>query len=284
MSVADDRRRRETDMSAWPLVGGMSAKIVLNRARAAIALLAPLLLWGITLASAAEIKVLAGSAVTPVMADLIPAFEQSSGHKVVPDFDGAIGTMTNRLLKGEAADVAIVSGEQIDKLVREGKVVAGSRIDIAKVGVGVFVRSGAAKLDISSVEAFKRAMLTAKSIGYNDPAAGAPVSIYLIGLFERLGIASEMKAKTIAFKQRSERFEAVARGDVEIGFNQMSEIVAVSNVDLVGPLPPPIQQYTLFASGIVGTGNEKDASGAFVRFINSRSAQAIWKSKGFEAP
>lgn len=255
-----------------------------NGARPAIALLIPLLLLGSTLAKAAEIKVIAGSAVTPVMAELVPAFEKSTGHKVLPDFDGAIGTMTDRLLKGEVADVAIVSGGQIDNLVREGKVVAGSRNDIAKVGVGIFVRKGAVKPDISTVEAFKHAMLAAKSIGYNDPAAGAPVSIYLIGLFERLGIASEMKQKTTAFKQRSERFEAVARGDVEIGFNQISEIVAVPNVDLVGPLPPPIQQYTLFASGIVAAGSQKDAGSAFVGYISSPSAQAIWKAKGFEAP
>lgn len=259
-------------------------RILTNGARATFGSCGAILLLGVTIATAAEIKVIAGSAITPVMSELVPAFEKTSGHKVVSDFDGAIGAMTSRLLKGEAADVAIVSGEQIDTLVREGKVVAGSRTDIAKVGVGLFVRKGAAKPDVGSVEAFKHAMLTAKSIGYNDPAAGAPVSIYLIGLFERLGIASEMKQKTTAFKQRSERFEAVARGDVEIGFNQISEIVVVPNVDLVGPLPPPIQQYTLFASGIVAAGSQKDAGAAFVRYISSPSAQAIWKAKGFEAP
>lgn len=259
-------------------------RTLMNTLRPTLSSLVALLLGGITIAAAAEIKVIAGSAVTPVMSDLIPAFERASGHKVLSDFDGAIGEMTNRLLKGEAADVAVVSGEQIDTLMREGKVVAGSRIDIARVGVGLFVRKGAAKPDISSVEAFKQAMLTSKSIGYNDPAAGAPVSIYLIGLFERLGIASEMKQKTTAFKQRSERFEAVARGDVEIGFNQISEIVAVPNVDFVGPLPPPIQRYTLFASGIVAAGSQKDAGAAFVQYINSPSARAIWKAKGFESP
>lgn len=259
-------------------------RILLNKLRPTLSSLVALLLGGITIAAAADIKVIAGSAVTPVMSELIPAFERSSGHKVLSDFDGAIGEMTNRLLKGEAADVAIVSGEQIDTLVREGKVVAGSRTDIAKVGVGLFVRKGAARPDISSVEAFNHAMLTVKSIGYNDPAAGAPVSIYLIGLFERLGIASEMKQKTTAFKQRSERFEAVARGDVEIGFNQISEIVAVPNVDLVGPLPAQIQRYTLFASGIVAAGIQKDAGAAFVQYITSPSAKAIWKAKGFESP
>jgi molybdate transport system substrate-binding protein len=179
-----------------------------------------------TVAAAADIKVVAGSAVTPVMSELIAGFERSSGHRVRSDFDGAIGAMTDRILKGESADVIIVSGAQIDTLIRQARVVPQSRVDLAKVGVGVFVRQGAPRPDIASVDAFKRAMQAAKSIGYNDPAAGAPVGIYLLELFERLGIAADMKGKTTVFKQRSERFEAVARGDVEIGFNQISEIVA----------------------------------------------------------
>ncbi len=236
------------------------------------------------LASAADIKVLGGSAVIPAMAKLIPKFEQSSGHKVRTDFDGAIGAMTDRVRKGEVADVVIVSGVQIDSLMREGKVVPGSRRDIAKVGVGVFVRKGARKPDISSVEAFKRVLSAAKSIGYNDPAAGAPVSLYLIDLFNRLGIAVEMESKTVVFKKRSERFEAVARGEVEIGFNQISEIVAAPGVDLVGPLPPAIQRYTLFSSGVVETGKQHATGSEFIRFISSPQARDVWQSKGFEAP
>jgi molybdate transport system substrate-binding protein len=235
-------------------------------------------------ATAAQIKVLSGSAIETAMAVLIPQFEKSSGHKVISDFNGAIGAMADRIQKGDAADVAIVSGLQIEMLEKQGKVISGSRTDIARVGVGLFVRKGAAKPDISSVDAFKRTMLAAKSIGWNDPAAGAPVSIYMIGVLERLGIADVMKPKTVAFKQRSERFEAVARGDVEIGFNQISEIIAAPGVDLVGSLPAPIQNYTLFAGGIVATSKEQNAAKALIRFISSPVVQEIWKSKGFDAP
>jgi molybdate transport system substrate-binding protein len=235
-------------------------------------------------ASAAKVRILSGSAIETVMRDLIPKFELSSGHKVTFDFNGTIGGMTERVQKGEAADVVIVSGPQIETLEMQGKVVAGSRVDIARVGVGLFVRKGAPKPDISTVEAFKRTMLAARSIGWNDPAAGAPVSIYMVGVLERLGIAAEMQSKTVAFKQRSERFEAVARGDVEIGFNQISEIIAAPGVELIGPLPAPIQNYTLFAAGIVASGKEHDAAKALIRFVSSPAAEAVWKAKGFDPP
>jgi molybdate transport system substrate-binding protein len=187
------------------------------------------------------------------------------------DLDGAIGAMADRVSKGEVADVVIVSGAQFEALMGEAKVVAGSRTDIGKVGIGVFVGKGAQKPDISSVEALERILHAARSIGYNDPAAGAPVGVYLIELFERLGIASEMSRKTVVFKQRSERFEAVARGDVEIGFNQVSEIVVAPGVDLVGPLPAPVQRYTLFSCGIVASGRTGGWQG--IRCIHCRAGQ-----------
>jgi molybdate transport system substrate-binding protein len=234
-------------------------------------------------AAAVELKVLSGSGVQPVMIEVIPKFEQATGHKVTFDY-GTVGGMAERVQKGEAADVIIASGPQIEALEKEGKVAKGSRADLGRTGVGLFVRKGAPKPDISSVEAFKRAMLAARSIGWNDPAAGAPVSIYMIGLFERLGIADEMKPKTTAFKQRSERFEAVARGDVEIGFNQVSEILAAPGVDLVGPLPAAIQHDTLFAAAAVATSKQHGAAQALIRFISSQAAQSIMRAKGFETP
>jgi len=274
------------DSLRWEKFGFSLEEIMIRTSSAAVAaaISSALFISTADAATAAQIKVLSGSAIETAMAVLIPQFEKSSGHKVISDFNGAIGAMADRIQKGEAADVAIVSGLQIEMLEKQGKVISGSRTDIAKVGVGLFVRKGAAKPDISSVDAFKRTMLAAKSIGWNDPAAGAPVSIYMIGVLERLGIADVMKPKTVAFKQRSERFEAVARGDVEIGFNQISEIIAAPGVDLVGSLPAPIQNYTLFAGGIVATSKEQNAAKALIRFISSPVVQEIWKSKGFDAP
>jgi molybdate transport system substrate-binding protein len=127
-------------------------------------------------------------------------------------------------------------------------------------------------------------LVNENTFGCNDPDAGAPVSIYMIGVLERLGIADVMKPKTVTFKQRSERFEAVARGDVEIGFNQISEIIAAPGVDLVGPLPAPIQNFTLFTGGIVATSKEQEAAKELLRFMSSPAAQATWKTKGFDAP
>ena len=234
-------------------------------------------------AGASDLKVLAGSGVQPVMSEIIPRFESVSGHRVTFDY-GTVGGMAARIQNGEFADVIIASGPQIAELEKHSKVVSGSRADLAKTGIGIFVRKGTPKPDILSVESFKRTMLASKSIGWNDPAAGAPVSIYMLGVFERLGISQQMKPKTVAFKQRSERFEAVARGDVEIGFNQISEIVAATGVDLVGPLPASIQHYTLFSAGIVANSTNKDAARALLRFISTNEAKAVMTAKGFEEP
>ena len=234
-------------------------------------------------AAASELKVLSGSAVQPVMNEIIPQFERETGHRVTFDY-GTVGGMAARIQKGERADVIIAAGPQIAALEKEGKVILGSRTDLAKTGIGIFVRNGAPKPDIGSIDAFKRTMLAAKSIGWNDPAAGAPVSIYMLAAFERLGIAEAMKAKTVAFKERADRFGAIARGDVEIGFNQISEIVAAPGVALVGPLPAAIQNYTLFSVGIVASSTEKGAAKTLIRFISSPAVRVTMRANGFEAP
>src|SRR5437016_3006495 len=176
------------------------------------------------------------------MVALIPDFEKSSGHNVTITY-GTAGAVADRVQKGEAADVVISSGPLIDQLQAQGKVVAGSRVNLTKVGIGVFVRKGAVKPDISSADAFKRSMLAARSIAYPDPAGGGASGIYVASLLERLGIAAEMKPKT-KLSTLETLYASVASGDVEIGFNQISEILAQLTVELAGPLPPATQNYT----------------------------------------
>jgi molybdate transport system substrate-binding protein len=241
-----------------------------------------LALFGITAGStarAAEIKLLCAVALQPAMVALIPDFEKSSGHKVTIAY-GTAGAVADRVQKGEAADIAISAGPVINQLQAQGKVVADSRVTIAKVGVGVFVRKGAAKPDISSADAFKRSMLAARSIAYPDPAGGGASGIYVASLLERLGIAVEMKPKT---KPPTEvLYASVASGEVEIGFNQISEILAQPTVELAGPLPSAIQNYTQFAPGIVSGSSQIDAARALVTFLSSPAAQTVLKAKGFE--
>src|SRR3954464_4138120 len=212
-----------------------------------------LALFGITAEStarAAEIKLLSASALHPAIDALIPDFEKSSGHKLTVAY-GTAGAVADRVEKGEAADIVISSVPMIDRLHAQGKLVAGDRVIIAKVGVGVFVRKGAAKPDISSADAFKRSMLAARSIAYPDPAGRGASGIYVASLLERMGIAGEMKPKTQLLPPTEVLYGSVASGDIEIGFNQISEILAQPTVELAGPLPPEIQNYTRFAPGII---------------------------------
>src|SRR5215208_4311350 len=207
-----------------------------------------LALFGITAGStarAAEIKLLSASALHPAIDALIPDFEKSSGHKVTVAY-GTAGAVADRVQKGEAADIVLSSVPMMDRLQAQGKVATGDRVIIAKVGVGAFMRTGAAKPDISSADAFERSMLAAKSIAYPDPAGGGASGIYVASLLERLGIAAEMKPKT-KLSTLATLYANVASGEVEIGFNQVSEILAQPTVELVGPLPPAIQNLTQFA-------------------------------------
>jgi molybdate transport system substrate-binding protein len=231
-------------------------------------------------AKAAEVKLLSASALHPAIEALIPDFEKSSGYKVSVDY-GTAGAVAERVLKGEAADIILSSVQAVDRLETQGKVVAGNRVVVAKVGVGAFVRKGAAKPDISSAVAFKRAMLAARSIAYPDPAGGGASGIYVANLLERMGIAGEMKSKT-RLSTLGTLYSSVASGEVEIGFNQVSEILAQPTIELIAPLPSDIQNYTQFAPGIIIGSNQADAAKALVAFLSSPGSRTVLKAKGFE--
>jgi molybdate transport system substrate-binding protein len=259
----------------------MNRRYILSVSAKAVLGFALLGITGGIAARAAEIKLLSAVALHPAFDALIPDFEKSSGHKVTAAYGNA-GAILKRFQDGEAADLMINAAPLMDQLRAQGKVQAGDGIIIAKVGVSAFVRKGAAKPDMSSADAFKRSMLAAKSIIYPDPAGGGASGIYVAGLLERLGIAAEMKPKTKLSPSAQVLYASVANGDVEIGFNQISEVLAQPSVEFAGPLPSAIQNYTQFAPGIVIGSNQTDAARALVTFLSSPAAKTVLKAKGFE--
>jgi molybdate transport system substrate-binding protein len=213
---------------------------------------------------------------------LIPEFERSTSNKLLVEY-GAVGALTARLQKGEPGDVAILSDGQIDDLQKDGTISAATRIGIAKVGIGVFIANGTAKPDISSTEAFKRMLVSAHSISFGNPANGAPAGVYMTKLFERLGVADGMQQKIVLATSGASLLESVASGSVEIGFNQVTEIMAEGKkVQLVGPLPAEIQNYTRFAGALLATSNQKRAGAALLSYLSSREALSVMRTMGLD--
>ena len=231
-------------------------------------------------AAGAEIKVLSAGAFKQVLLALVPDFERTSGHKVTVEND-TVGALTKRIEAGEAFDLAVLTPKAVDDLAKEGKLVAGSRANLARVGVGVVVKDGTPKPDIGSVAAFKQALLAAKSVAYIDPAAGGSSGIYVAGLLDKLGIAGEVKPKAKLIPGGAVA-EHVAKGEAELGIHQISEILPVKGVTLVGPLPAEIQNYTVYAAGVGAHAKEGDAAKALIKALSGPAAAEVLKSKGME--
>src|SRR5205809_1429783 len=243
----------------------------------AIALAAP------TASDAAEIKVLTTRAMNHVLTELAGAFQRTSEHKVALIL-APPNEIRNRIVSGEIVDVAMSGGPVIEDLVQRGKIVPGGKLVLARVGIGVAVRAGAAKPDISSVEAFKRALLAAKSIVYTDPAVGGTSGIHFEKVLDRLGIAKEIKAKSILNPRAATtpNAEIVARGEAELGIQLISEIVFVPGAELLGALPGELQAMNVILAGIVTTASEPDAARALFKFLTSPAAAAVIKATGME--
>jgi molybdate transport system substrate-binding protein len=231
-------------------------------------------------AGAAEVKVLTAGAFKQVMLALVPTYEKETGNKVILDNDTA-GGLQKRIEGGEAFDVAVITPKAIDDLAAAGKIAHGSRVNIASVGVGVVVKEGAPKPDISTVEAFKRTLLAAKSVAYIDPASGGSSGIYVDKLLERLGIADQVRAKA-KLKKGGYVAELIANGEAELGVHQISEILPVKGVTLVGPLPKEIQNTTTYAAGLSATPQHKEAAQALIKMFSEPAAEALLKAKGLD--
>ena len=233
-------------------------------------------------ACAAEIKLLTAGAMRAVVVALLPDFEKQTGHKVTID-NATAGTLKKRIEEGEAFDVAIITPAVVDDLASKGKIVAGSRIDLAKVGMGVAVKEGAAVPDIGSVDAFKRMLLAAKSVAYIDPKAGGSSGIYFDKLLDRLGIGDQIRPKA-KLKQGGYVAELVASGEAEVAIHQISEIVPVKGAVLVGPLPAEVQNFTTYSAGLGAAAKDAAAAKALIQFIAGPASGPILKTKGMEKP
>ena len=233
-------------------------------------------------AHADEIRAFTSGAFTEAFLQLIPEFQRRTQHKISTSFGASMGgapdSIPSRLQRGEPADIVIMARPALDELIKQGKVVAGSAVDLVRSEIGMAVRSGAAKPDISSVEALKRTLLAAKSVAYSASASGTYLST---DLFPRLGIWDQIRGKS--HRIESERVGAVvARGDAEIGFQQVSELLPIPGIDYVGPLPAEIQQVTIFSAGIATGAKAPAAAKALIEFLASAAAAPMIRNTGLE--
>jgi molybdate transport system substrate-binding protein len=233
-------------------------------------------------AHAAEIKLLGPVSFRALLPNVLPQFEKSSGHKVTVGY-ATLGAITKRLVEGEAADVAIVSPAQNEDLQKQGKLIAGSRVEIARVGYTVFVKKGAPKPDVGSVDALKGTLLAAKSIVFGDPAAGGGAGVFTAGLMQRLGIAAEIKAKTRLVKSGTEVAETVAKGAAEIGIGVASDVAIIPGLDAF-PLPTGAQSYSVYVAGVSAGSKQVDAAKALIAFLTSPAAKQALTANGFDTP
>ncbi|MGB6536917.1 MAG: substrate-binding domain-containing protein [Xanthobacteraceae bacterium] len=259
---------------------------VRSLAAIALALALPITLTQVAMSQStqksAEIRVVSGGAFKQVLTALLTEYQKEGGGTAEVTYR-TVGQHMKLIGSGEETfDVAVLTPESIDTLIKEGKVAAGSRADLAKTGVGVVVKAGTPVPDIGTVEAFKQTLLAAKSVAYIDPAAGGSSGIYVAKLLERLGIAKEVNAKAVLV-QGGEVAAHVVAGEAAIGIHQISEILAVKGAVLVGPLPAAIQNFTVYSAGIAAAAPDRAAAGALVRFLSGPHALSILKAKGMES-
>ena len=232
-------------------------------------------------AESAELKVLCAIGMQTVIEDLGPKFERATGHKLAITFATG-GATVKRARDGETVDVVIAPRQGIDGLVKDGKAAAGNVTALASTGISVAIRKGAPKPDISSSEALKRTLLAAKSITYLNPADGGASGIHFAKVLDRLGIANEMKPKTIFAPKASALGPLVANGEAEIGVLQFQFLFSVAGIEIVGPLPGDLQDTTVFSAAIMDGARDAEASRVLINFLRSPEAEAVIKAKGME--
>ncbi len=228
-----------------------------------------------------EIKVLSAGAVQPMVESLGREFERESGHKLNVNF-GTAGALRDRLKAGEKADLAILSAAAIEALEKLGLFVDGSKTDLGRTVTGVAVREGAPLPDISTVEAFKKALLAARKVSYTDPKAGGSSGNFFAGLLERLGIAETVNAKALLLGRGYEVAQAVANGDADFGTTFVSEILTVKGAKVVGPLPGEIANVNTYTGAVLAGSDRREAAAAFLRKLVDPVTRDRWTAAGLE--
>jgi molybdate transport system substrate-binding protein len=231
-----------------------------------------------------QIRVLSTTAMKSSLDSIVPRFEQDTGHSVVFTYTPS-AQILRRSVDGDRSDVVIATAEVIAELIDHGKIVAGSDAALARSQIGLAVQRGAPLPDISSAEKFKTALLEARAIGMSNPVGGGQSGRYLVEIFERLGIADAVKAKVVYGPGGPAGLigHFLARGDVDVGLQQMAELRAVPDIQVVGPLPPDIQRETVFSAGLSHAAVQPDSGTTLIRALRGRAAAAIIAAKGFTA-
>jgi molybdate transport system substrate-binding protein len=229
-----------------------------------------------------EIKVVTSGAFTAAYLEIIPGFERATKHTITTVYGASMGStptsIPNRLERGERLDVVILADTALDALIKAGKVVAGSRVDLVRSKIGMAVRSGAPKPDISTVAALTRTLLQAKSVAFSDSASGVYISTELL---KRLGVEDRVLPKSRRI-QNEPVGAVVARGEAEIGFQQISELLPEKGIDVVGPLPADVQKITVFSAGVVAGAKAPDAARALIAYLASPTVAAAIAKAGLE--
>jgi molybdate transport system substrate-binding protein len=229
------------------------------------------------IANAAEIRVIGSPGTREPYTQLIPGFEKATGHKVLTIW-GGVNDVARRVADGEAADVVMLPAAQIDGLINQGKLVPESRVDVAKSGIGVAIRAGAPKIDISSAEGIKKALLAAKTIAYS----AGPSGVHIAALIQKWGLTDQLKSKIVPPRPNVPIGVVVAGGDADIGFQQVSELLPVKGIDYLGPLPPDIQEVTVFSAGVHKGAGAADAGRALLKYLTAPEAAPVIKKTGME--
>jgi molybdate transport system substrate-binding protein len=238
------------------------------------------LLFVFALAASAQtpVRALVSNGVKTVVEELQPQAEKAVGHALAIQF-GTTASLKQRIEAGETFDVAMLTSDAMDALVKAGKIAASTRADFGRCGIGMAVRSGAVKPDIKTPEALKNALRNAKSVTYAEDGASR---VYIDQMVEKLGLTENVKPKTLLTQGSVKGMTSVAEGHTELGFTLISEILPIHGVELVGPLPAALQNYVNFSAGVGAKASQTDAAKAVVKFLVGPGAAAVYKAKGLE--